>query len=126
MVSREYGHKAETVGSVLFLVGIFISIVSQVISSSAMIGSLFGMPTQWASIAGAALIMLMVLHGGIRSAGVGGIVKLILLYLCTEADSCHTLTNKCRSIGHGTYKLKALSYSSFKPLYALSCYYRYK
>ena len=85
VVSREYGHKAETVGSVLFLVGIFISIVSQVISSSAMIGSLFGMPTQWASIAGAALIMLMVLHGGIRSAGVGGIVKLILLYLCSLA-----------------------------------------
>ena len=85
VVSRQYGHKAETVGSLLFLVGIFISIVSQVISSSAMIGSLFGISTLWASIAGAVLIMLLVLYGGIRSAGVGGIVKLILLYLCSLA-----------------------------------------
>ena len=85
VVSRQYGHKAETVGSLLFLVGIFISIVSQVISSSAMIGSLFGISTLWASVAGAVLIMLLVLYGGIRSAGVGGIVKLILLYLCSLA-----------------------------------------
>ena len=83
VVSREYGHKAETVGSILFLVGIFISIMSQVMSSSAMIGSLFGMSTVWASVIGAVLIMLMVLYGGIRSAGMGGIVKLILLYLCS-------------------------------------------
>ena len=84
-VSREYGHKAETVGSILFLVGIFISIVSQVISSSAMIGSLFGIPTVVASAIGAVLIMLLVLFGGIRSAGVGGIIKLTLLYLCSLA-----------------------------------------
>ncbi len=83
VVSHEYGRKAETVGSILFLIGIFISIMSQVLSSSAMIGSLFGIPTLWASIIGAVLIMLMVLHGGIRSAGVGGIVKLVLLYLCS-------------------------------------------
>ena len=83
IVSREYGHKVETVGSILFLIGIFISIMSQVLSSSAMISSLFGMPTVWASVVGAVLIGLMVLFGGIRSAGVGGIVKLILLYVCS-------------------------------------------
>lgn len=83
VVSREYGHKAETVGSLLFLIGIFISIMSQVLSSSAMIGSLFGISSVWASVIGAVLIMLLVLFGGIRSAGVGGIVKLILLYLCS-------------------------------------------
>ncbi|MBR5725237.1 MAG: sodium:solute symporter family protein [Muribaculaceae bacterium] len=83
VVSREYGRKAETVGSILFLIGIFISIMSQVLSSSAMIGSLFGISTVWASVLGAVLIMLMVLFGGIRSAGMGGIVKLVLLYLCS-------------------------------------------
>jgi len=83
VVSHEYGRAAETVGSLLFLIGIFISIMSQVLSSSAMIGSLFGISTLWASIIGAALIMLLVLFGGIRSAGAGGIVKLILLYLCS-------------------------------------------
>ena len=85
VVAREYGRKAETVGSILFLIGIFISIVSQVLSSSAMIGSLFGMPSVWAAIAGAVLIMLLVLSGGIKSAGVGGIVKLALLYLSSLA-----------------------------------------
>ena len=85
VVSREYGRTAETVGSVLFLLGIFISIMSQVLSSSAMLGSLFGLPTLWASVTGAVLIMLMVLFGGIRSAGAGGIVKLVLLYVCSLA-----------------------------------------
>ena len=69
VVSREYGHKAETVGSILFLIGIFISIVSQVLSSSAMITSLFGIHLIWASVVSAVLIMLLVLFGGIRSAG---------------------------------------------------------
>ena len=81
IVSREYGRKAETVGSILFLIGIFISIVSQVLSSSAMITSLFGIHLVWAALASAALIMLLVLFGGIRSAGAGGIVKLVLLYV---------------------------------------------
>ena len=81
VVSREYGHKAETVGSILFLIGIFISIVSQVLSSSAMITSLFGIHLIWASVVSAVLIMLLVLFGGIRSAGASGIVKLVLLYI---------------------------------------------
>ena len=81
VVSREYGHKAETVGSILFLIGIFISIVSQVLSSSAMITSLFGIHLAWASVVSAVLIMLLVLFGGIRSAGASGIVKLVLLYI---------------------------------------------
>ena len=81
IVGREYGRKAETLGSMLFLVGIFISIMSQVLSSSAMIGSMFGISTMWASVTGALLIMLFVLFGGIRSAGANGIIKLILLYL---------------------------------------------
>ena len=84
-VRREYGRKAETVGSVLCMVGIFISIVSQVLSSGAMISSFFGMPMLWASVVGAVLIMLFVLSGGIRSAGVSGIVKLVLLYFSSLA-----------------------------------------
>ena len=85
VVSHEYGHKAETVGSILFLIGIFISIMSQVLSSSAIIGSLYGISTVWASVIGAILIVLMVFFGGIRSAGAGGIVKLILLYFSSLA-----------------------------------------
>lgn len=81
IVSRQYGRKAETVGSILFLIGIFISIMAQVLSSSAMITSLFHISLVWATIFSALLIILFVLFGGIRSAGAGGIIKLVLLYV---------------------------------------------
>ena len=80
IVRKQYGRKVETVGSLLFLLGIFISIVAQVLTSGAMIGSLFNISMAWSLVVGAVLIMLFVLFGGIRSAGAGGIVKLFLLY----------------------------------------------
>lgn len=79
VVSHAYGRKAETIGSILFLVGIFISIMSQVLSSSAMVTSLFHLPMLWAAVVSGTLIMLMVLFGGIRSAGFSGLVKVALL-----------------------------------------------
>jgi len=81
VVRNEYGRKAETVGSIFFLAGIFISITSQLLSSSAMITSLFGASTSLALVVGAVLIAALVIFGGIRSAGSGGIVKLVLLYV---------------------------------------------
>ena len=85
VVSSKYGHKVETVGSLLCMLGIFISIVSQVLSSGAMISSFFSIPMLGASVLGAVLIMLFVFFGGIRSAGASGIVKLILLYFSSLA-----------------------------------------
>lgn len=96
VVSHEYGRKAETVGSVLFLIGIFISIMSQVLSSSAMVTSLFHLPIVWAAVVSALLIMLFVLFGGIRSAGAGGIIKLVLLYV-----SCITAGVVVWQLSHG-------------------------
>ena len=81
IVAKEYGRKAETIGSTLFLIGIFISIMAQVLSSSAMVTSLFHIPLTWAAVISGVLIMLFVLFGGIQSAGAGGIVKLVLLYI---------------------------------------------
>ncbi len=85
VVRQQYGRRAETVGSILFLVGIFISITSQLLSSSAMLGSLFGLSLTASLAVGAVLIALIVLFGGIKSAGASGIVKLVLLYLCSLA-----------------------------------------
>ena len=85
VVRKQYGRRAETVGSILFLIGIFISITSQLLSSSAMIGSLFGASTTVALCIGAALVAALVLSGGIKSAGAGGIVKLVLLYISSLA-----------------------------------------
>ncbi len=91
IVSRQYGRRAETVGSLLFLIGIFISIMSQVLSSSAMVTSLFHIPLTWAAVISAVLIMLFVLFGGIRSAGMGGIIKLVLLYVTSLAAGAMVL-----------------------------------
>ncbi|MBR6292102.1 MAG: hypothetical protein IKR33_04795 [Bacteroidales bacterium] len=85
VVRKQYGRRAETVGSILFLVGIFISITSQLLSSSAMITSLFGIPLGVALAVGAVLIAALVFFGGIKSAGAGGIVKLVLLYVSSLA-----------------------------------------
>ena len=91
IVSRQYGRRAETVGSLLFLIGIFISIMSQVLSSSAIVTSLFHIPLTWAAVISAVLIMLFVLFGGIRSAGAGGIIKLVLLYVTSLAAGAMVL-----------------------------------
>ena len=96
VVRKQYGRRAETVGSILFLIGIFISITSQLLSSSAMISSLFGASTTLALCVGAALIAALVLSGGIKSAGAGGIVKLALLYVSSLAAGIAVW-----KIGHG-------------------------
>ena len=85
VIRNQYGRRAETVGSILFLVGIFISITSQLLSSSAMITSLFGTSTGVALTVGALLIAALVVFGGIRSAGSSGIAKLVLLYISSLA-----------------------------------------
>ena len=81
VVNREYGAKAETVGSLLCFIGIFISIIAQIIASSAMITSLFGMRFIWAALIAIVLMATYVVFGGIKGAGIGGIVKLVLLYI---------------------------------------------
>lgn len=109
VVRKQYGRRAETVGSILFLVGIFISITSQLLSSSAMITSLFGTSTSLALAIGAALVAALVLFGGIRSAGSGGIVKLVFLYISSLASGIVVW-----KIGHGLTGIR----ESIETLYA--------
>lgn len=81
VVRLEYGRKAETLGSILCLIGIFISIMSQILASSAMISSLFGFEYLPAAFIAIVLMTCLVVFGGVKSAGASGIVKLILLYV---------------------------------------------
>lgn len=85
IIAREYGRKAETIGSLLCMMGIFISIVSQVLASSAMLTSLFSVSSVLAAVLSAVLIACFVFFGGIRSAGVGGLLKVVLLYVSSVA-----------------------------------------
>lgn len=85
IIRNAYGPIAERVGSVLCLLGIFISIVAQVLSTSAMMTSLFKIAFGVSAALSGVLIMGFVLFGGIRSAGLGGIIKLVLLYISSIA-----------------------------------------
>lgn len=83
VVSKEYGKKAEVLGSVLCSLGMFVSIVAQILSASALLMTLFPMKFYFAAAISCLIMMVYVVFGGLWSAGIGGIVKLILLCIST-------------------------------------------
>lgn len=80
IVTREYGPASGGVSSILNSIGIFISVFSQVIACAGLISVLFPGTPLWAGAVLSALLMgLYVIFGGAWGAGMGGIVKLLLL-----------------------------------------------
>ncbi|MBQ8831387.1 MAG: hypothetical protein IJ017_07285 [Oscillospiraceae bacterium] len=82
MVKNEYGSKAGMAATILNSVGTFINILSQLIAASSVV--LVVMPTMgtaWTIIIAAAVMVLYVVFGGSKGAGIVGILKLILLYV---------------------------------------------
>ena len=78
-ISSEYGKMAGYLGSLSSSVGIFISVVAQVISSIALISAIFPVNTVAAALFSVGLMALFVIFGGVWGAGMSGIVKLVLL-----------------------------------------------
>ena len=85
IVRKEYGRKAEMTGSVLCSLGMFISIIAQVLSASALLMTLFSIPFWACAVLSAIIMTLYVVFGGLWSAGIGGVVKIILLCLSALA-----------------------------------------
>lgn len=92
VVSKEYGKKAEVLGSVLCSLGMFVSIVAQILSASALLMTLFPMKFYLAAAISCLIMMIYVVFGGLWSAGIGGIVKLILLCISTLAGGIIVLS----------------------------------
>lgn len=92
VVSKEYGKKAEVLGSVLCSLGMFVSIVAQILSASALLMTLFPMKFYLAAAISCLIMMVYVVFGGLWSAGIGGIVKLILLCISTLAGGIIVLS----------------------------------
>lgn len=92
VVSKEYGKKAEVLGSVLCSLGMFVSIVAQILSASALLMTLFPMKFYFAAAISCLIMMVYVVFGGLWSAGIGGIVKLILLCISTLAGGIIVLS----------------------------------
>ena len=85
IVRKEYGRKAEITGSLLCSFGMFISIVAQVLSAAALLMTLFGIPFWLSAVLSAIIMTLYVVFGGLWSAGIGGVVKIIMLCLSALA-----------------------------------------
>lgn len=80
VISNEYGLKAGYLGTVLCSIGIFISIIAQVLSSVALLTTILPVSTLLAAIISIVVMAIYVIFGGAWGAGMGGVVKLILLY----------------------------------------------
>ena len=80
IITREYGKASGGISSVLCSIGIFISVFSQVIACAGLLSTLFpGTPLWVGALLSALLMGLYVIFGGAWGAGMGGIVKLLLL-----------------------------------------------
>lgn len=92
VVSKEYGKKAEVLGSVLCSIGMFVSVVAQILSASALLMTLFPIKFYLAAALSCLIMMAYVVFGGLWSAGIGGIVKLILLCVSSLAGGVIVLS----------------------------------
>lgn len=80
IIAREYGAASGSIGSVLGSIGIFISALAQTVSCTSLIMVLFGgVSLPLAALISIALMCVYVVFGGTWGAGMGGIVKLLLI-----------------------------------------------
>ena len=82
IVSKEYGPRAESLGSAFCSIGIFISVVAQVLAATALLTTIIpAMNHLTAALISIVLMAFYVVFGGMWGAGMGGVAKLILLYV---------------------------------------------
>lgn len=86
MIRKEFGPTTGMLASVLSAVGTFINIISQLISATAVIAVVIpGLSIVLSVIIAAVFMVLYVVFGGTRGAGMVGMVKTVLLYVATIA-----------------------------------------
>ncbi len=85
VIVEEYGERIELFAAIFSAIGIFISVIAQVISASALVTTLFPMSPLVAAVVSGTIMALYVIFGGVWGAGIGGVVKLVLLYVSSIA-----------------------------------------
>lgn len=92
IISKAYGPSAGVFSSVLCSIGIFISVLAQVVACAGMVKTLFPqVPTALATLISIATMCFYVVFGGAWGAGMGGIVKLVLLYVASVVGMVYVL-----------------------------------
>ena len=81
VISNEYGDRSGYLASVLSSIGIFVSVIAQMLAATALLTTILPISMLAASIISAAIMVVYVIFGGVWGAGIGGVVKLLLLYI---------------------------------------------
>lgn len=80
-ISRYHGEKARVIASFFSAIGMFIQILAQLLACGAILSVLFQLSLPWSSLIATVLVAIFTLSGGMKGAGLLGLVKLLLLYL---------------------------------------------
>ena len=78
---KTYGTAMGPISSIFTSIGMFFSMIAQVLSFCALVTTIFPMDPILAAIFGILLVLAYVLFGGVWGTGLTGIVKLLLLYV---------------------------------------------
>lgn len=92
MIRKEYGPKVGMAVSVLSSIGTFINVIAQLVSATAVIAVVFPrMPLTTSVFFSMVFMVLYVIFGGTKGAGIVGIMKMALIYLAMIAASVMVL-----------------------------------
>lgn len=91
VITRDYGEACDYAASVFSSIGIFISVIAQMISATALITTIIPMPLPAAALVSVLIMTVYVVFGGVWGAGIGGVMKLILLYVSSIAGGVFVL-----------------------------------
>ncbi len=80
-ISRYHGEKTRVAASFFSAIGMFIQILAQLLACGAILAVLFQLPLLWSSLIASVLVGIFSLSGGMKGAGLLGLVKLLLLYV---------------------------------------------
>lgn len=121
MVAQEYGEKAGLAASILNSVGTFINILSQLLAASAVVLVVWpNMGTVFTILLAAVVMVLYVVFGGSKGAGVVGVLKTVLLYVAMV--SCGLLALRYfGGIGNLTAAVSAFSAETGRNFASLFC-----
>jgi len=121
MIKQEYGPSAGMAATILNSVGTFINIFSQLLAASAVIQVIWEtMGTPVAIIIAAVFMVLYVVFGGAKGAGIVGILKLVLLYVAMV--SCGVIAlNKLGGVSGALDTMKGFSESLGLKFTSLFC-----
>lgn len=79
-IVKTYGPKSGPITTVFSSIGIFLSIVAQILAAVALLSTMFQLSSFWGALAAVLLVICYVFFGGLKGAGMTGIAKLILIY----------------------------------------------